>query len=152
MYNPRLMSKFIAMIGALLLLVANALAQAPGAPVSVTSSPPIVGTPGQSELLWQKLDTTAEQVNRELNGTMGIAIMDLTDGRTLLLNPDAVFAQASSIKVAVLAELYRQQQQFEQGASASLVLHLHAYVFTWSPHSDWSIPCTNRSFRCQPQL
>ena len=122
MYNPPLMSKFIAMIGALLLLVANALAQAPGAPVSVTSSPPIVGTPGQSELLWQKLDTTAEQVNRELNGTMGIAIMDLTDGRTLLLNPDAVFAQASSIKVAVLAELYRQQQQFEQGASGTAKL------------------------------
>ncbi len=43
--------------------------------------------------------------------------MDLTDGRTLLLNADAVFAQASSIKVAVLAELYRQQQQSEQGAT-----------------------------------
>jgi beta-lactamase class A len=56
-----------------------------------------------------------QQVNRELNGTMGVAILDLTDGRTLLLNPDAVFAQASCIKVTVLAELYRQDQQAEQG-------------------------------------
>jgi len=46
---------------------------------------------------------------------MGVAIMDLTDGRTFLLNPDAVFAQASCIKVAVLAELYRQQQESDEG-------------------------------------
>ena len=71
----------------------------------------IVGTPAQSELLWQKLDAIVQQVNHDLNGTMGVAIMDLTDGRTLLLNPDAVFAQASCIKVTVLAELYRQEQQ-----------------------------------------
>jgi beta-lactamase class A len=51
-----------------------------------------------------------------------IAILDLTDGRTLLLNPDAVFAQASSIKVAVLAELFRQQQESELGASGKAKL------------------------------
>lgn len=54
---------------------------------------------------------------------MGVAILDLTDGRTLLLNPDAVFAQASSIKVAVLAQLYLQQQQSDQGASAKAKLN-----------------------------
>ena len=77
----------------------------------------MVGTPSQSELLWQKLDATIQQVNRDLNGTMGVAIMDLIDGRKLLLNPDAVFAQASCIKVTVLAELYRQEQQARQGAT-----------------------------------
>ena len=77
----------------------------------------IAGTPAQSELLWQKLDATVQQVNRELNGTMGVAILDLTDSRTLLLNPDTVFAQASCIKVTVLAELYRQDQQAGQGAT-----------------------------------
>lgn len=75
----------------------------------------IVGTPAQSDLLWQKLDATVQQVNRDLNGTMGVAILDLTDGRTLLLNPDAVFVQASCIKVTVLAELYLQDQQSAAG-------------------------------------
>jgi beta-lactamase class A len=53
---------------------------------------------------------------------MGVAIMDLTDGRTFLLNPDHVFAQASSIKIAALAELYHQQQQSEQGISGKAKL------------------------------
>jgi beta-lactamase class A len=71
--------------------------------------------PTQSPLLWQKLENSIQQVNGELDGTMGVALMDLTDGRTFLLNPDHVFAQASSIKIAVLAEIYQQQQQSEQG-------------------------------------
>src|SRR5262249_28892227 len=91
-------------------------------PLASATAPRIVGTPAQSELLWQKLDATIQQANRDLNGTMGVAIMDLTDGRTLLLNPDAVFTQASSIKVAVLAELYRQQQQTDQGATGKAKL------------------------------
>ena len=57
----------------------------------------------QSELLWQKLEATVQQINRELDGTMGVAIMDLTDGRTFQQNQNHVFAQASSIKVAILA-------------------------------------------------
>lgn len=69
----------------------------------------------QSEILWQKLENTIQQTNRELDGTMGLAIMDLTDGRFFLLNANQVFAQASSIKVAILAELYHQEQQSEQG-------------------------------------
>jgi len=102
--------KIIAVAGVVLLSLVATQAQAPAPPLTR-----IAGTPGQSELLWQKLDATVQQVNRELNGTMGVAILDLTDGRTLLLNPDAVFAQASCIKVTVLAELYRQDQQAEQG-------------------------------------
>jgi beta-lactamase class A len=76
----------------------------------------------QSDLLWQKLEVTVQQVNRELDGTMGVAIMDLTDGRVFQQNPDHVFAQASSIKVAVLAELYRQQQESESGATGKVKL------------------------------
>jgi beta-lactamase class A len=71
----------------------------------------------QSELLWQKLKGSVQQINHELDGTMGLAIMDLTDGRAFLLNENQVFAQASSIKVAILAELYRQEQQSGQGIS-----------------------------------
>jgi beta-lactamase class A len=73
--------------------------------------------PAQNQVLWNKLQSTIQQVNSDLDGTMGIAVMDLTDGRTFLLNSEHVFATASSIKVAVLAELYRQQQQSESGAA-----------------------------------
>jgi beta-lactamase class A len=41
---------------------------------------------------------------------MGVAIVDLTDGHKYLLHADGVFPQASSIKICVLAELYRQAQ------------------------------------------
>src|SRR5256714_14363960 len=42
---------------------------------------------------------------------MGVAILDLTGGQKFLLHADDVFPQASSIKIAVLAELYHQAQQ-----------------------------------------
>jgi beta-lactamase class A len=70
----------------------------------------------QSELLWEKLESEIKQVDQGLDGTMGLGILDLTDGRMFLQNADHVFAQASSIKVAILAELYRQEQQSAQGA------------------------------------
>lgn len=118
MYNPRLMLRFLLSLGFLLGGFVSACGQA--SPSPGTSPPPqiIGGTPAQNELLWAKLEASVRATNRDLDGTMGVAITDLTDGRTFLLNPDAVFAQASSIKVAVLAELYRQQQQSEEGVSA----------------------------------
>lgn len=94
--------------------------QVKGGP-SVTGGDP-AGKEAQSDLLWQKLDTTIQKENRELDGTLGVAILDLTDGRVLELNSSHVFATASSIKVAILAELYRQQQQSEQGMSGKAKL------------------------------
>src|SRR5271169_5627275 len=122
MYNPPLMARLIALLVSLLMWCVFAHAQAPTDSAGSPSPARIVGVPAQSELLWQKLEATVQQVNRDLDGTMGVAIMDLSDGRSLLLNPDAVFTQASSIKVAVLAELYRQQQQSDQGATGNAKL------------------------------
>ncbi|HEX8893616.1 MAG TPA: serine hydrolase, partial [Terriglobales bacterium] len=119
MYNPRFMRT--AILVCVLWLSLFAVSQTPAASANA-GAPHIVGRPAQSELLWEKLDSTVQQVNRDLNGTMGVALMDLTDGHTLLLNPDAIFTQASSIKVAVLAELYRQQQEFEQGGAGKAKL------------------------------
>ena len=42
---------------------------------------------------------------------MGVAIEDLTSGDHFFLHEDEVFAQASSIKITVLANLYLQAQQ-----------------------------------------
>ena len=109
------MAKSIGVAVVAILYAVISQAQAPAAQLANAAPLPIAGTPIQSELLWRKLEATVRQVNNELNGTMGVAILDLADGRTLLLNPDAVFAQASCIKVTVLAELYRQEQQRDAG-------------------------------------
>src|SRR6266853_1667520 len=63
------------------------------------------------EVLWMKLEQTVLDVDRWLDGVMGLAIVDLTDGRKYLLHENDVYPQASSIKICVLAELYRQAQQ-----------------------------------------
>jgi len=67
--------------------------------------------PEKQQALWQKLESTIGAVDRDLDGAMGVAILDLTSGQKSLLHADDVFAQASSIKIAVLLELYRQAQQ-----------------------------------------
>jgi beta-lactamase class A len=64
-----------------------------------------------SDLLWKKLETRVEEIANRLDGVMGVAILDLTDGRILLRNADRVFPTASSIKIAILLELYRQDQE-----------------------------------------
>jgi beta-lactamase class A len=67
--------------------------------------------PQKELLLWQKLDASIQAESRNLDGVLGVAILDLTTQHTLLLNADEVFPTASTIKIAILAELYRQAQQ-----------------------------------------
>jgi beta-lactamase class A len=61
--------------------------------------------------LHAKLETQLANVAEHLNGVMGYAIKDLSNGETFLHLPDTVFPQASSIKLAVLLELMRQAQE-----------------------------------------
>lgn len=65
----------------------------------------------KQQVLWQKLENSIANVDRGLDGAMGVAILDLTDGHKFLLHGNDVFPQASSIKICLLAELYRQAQQ-----------------------------------------
>ena len=76
-----------------------------------------------NDLLWKKLETRVEQISARLDGVMGIAILDLTDGRILLRNADRVFPTASSIKIAILLELYRQDQQAREGEQGKAKLN-----------------------------
>jgi beta-lactamase class A len=61
-------------------------------------------------VLWEKLESSIGEVDHNLDGVLGVAILDLSSGRKFLLHRDEVFPQASSIKIAVLAELYQQAQ------------------------------------------
>jgi beta-lactamase class A len=62
-------------------------------------------------LLWQKLQEELAAVDKGLDGVMGLAVKDLTSGETFFIHGDEIMPQASSIKIAVLADLYLQAQQ-----------------------------------------
>jgi beta-lactamase class A len=64
----------------------------------------------KQEVLWGKLGSTVSEVDKTLDGVLGVAILDVKSGQKLLLHEDEVFPQASSIKIALLAELYHQVQ------------------------------------------
>ncbi len=64
-------------------------------------------------LLESKLMEKLRQIDQKFDGVMGVAVIDLTSGRTLTLNGDLVTAQASLIKVPVLAAAF---QKIESGA------------------------------------
>jgi len=51
-----------------------------------------------------------------------VAIVDLTDGRMISRNADRVFPTASSIKIAILLELYHQDQEAHAGTQAKAKL------------------------------
>jgi len=78
--------------------------------------PEVVPRDTGSDLLWKKLESRVEEIATRLDGVMGVAVLDLTDGRILLRNADRVFPAASSIKIAILLELYRQDQEARAGA------------------------------------
>lgn len=65
----------------------------------------------KQKVLWQKLESQIQEIDQHLDGVMGLAIEDLTTGDHFFLHEDEVFAQASSIKITVLANLYLQAQQ-----------------------------------------
>jgi beta-lactamase class A len=87
-------------------------------------------TPGDtgSDLLWKRLETRVRDIADKFEGVIGVAILDLTDGRILLLNGDRVFPTASSIKIAILLELYRQDQETHSGANGKARLN-DTYTF-----------------------
>jgi len=74
--------------------------------------------PAKQRLLLAKLEAQIHDVDARLDGVLGVAIEDLKTGETILLHPDEIFPQASSIKIAVLAELYHQNEQANAGARA----------------------------------
>ncbi len=67
--------------------------------------------PQKQQLLWQRLEQQIKDADRELDGVLAVAVTDLTSGQKLDHHADEVMPTASTIKIAVLAELYRQSQQ-----------------------------------------
>jgi beta-lactamase class A len=78
---------------------------------SPSNSPVAPHASEKEKVLWQKLESAIRDVDQHLDGVMSVAIEDLKTGDQFVLHENEVFAQASSIKITVLANLYLQAQQ-----------------------------------------
>ena len=104
--------KIIALLLALLAPAAFAATDDAKAPADTTES-----VRAKQDLLWGRMEESIGTIVRETDAVVGVAILDLTDQRAFYLNADAIYPTASTIKIAVLAELYRQH---ERGSGAKL--------------------------------
>jgi beta-lactamase class A len=89
-----------AMTSGALVLALSATATA--APVPLTS---------KEEVLWASLKSRLEGIAGRLDGVMGFSVKDLKTGALLELRAQETFPTASSIKLAVLYELYAQAEE-----------------------------------------
>jgi beta-lactamase class A len=103
-------------IGATIVAIAAALV---GNVFAEQKSSPATGT---DDLFWKKLTARVDEIAERFDGVVGVAIVDLTDERSILKNADHVFPTASSIKIAILLELYRQEQQAHGGTAGKAKL------------------------------
>jgi beta-lactamase class A len=104
-------------ISSLLLLIALLARVAFGAPDDAKRSDTEESTRAKQDVLWGHMEGAIRGIVHETDAVVGVAIVDLTDQRSFYLNADAVYPTASTIKIAVLAELYRQN---ERGSGAKL--------------------------------
>jgi beta-lactamase class A len=65
----------------------------------------------KEDVLWSHLRARVQDVEKRLDGVLGLSVKDLKTGTTFEVRPDERFPQASSIKLAVLYELYRQSEE-----------------------------------------
>ena len=83
-----------------------------GAFAQTADTPPAKASSADGQkVLWEKLKANIQEIDAQLDGVMGIAIEDLNTGKQFFSHENEVFAQASSIKIAVLADLYLRVQQ-----------------------------------------
>ncbi|MDZ4799500.1 MAG: serine hydrolase [Bryobacteraceae bacterium] len=78
--------------------------------------------PSVEELLEARLLQRVAAVDAELKGVMGVHAIDLETGRTISYHADTVFPQASSIKIPILIELFRQVGEGKQNLKAQVTL------------------------------
>jgi beta-lactamase class A len=62
-------------------------------------------------LLEARFQAAVRDIEASLDGILGIALKDIKTGKTFLLNEREVFPQASSIKIAILFEIFKQAEE-----------------------------------------
>ena len=89
------------------------------APAFVSAQDSAESVRGKQDLLWARMEDSIRHVVQQTDAVVGIAILDLTDQRSFYLNADTVYPTASTIKIAVLAELYRQHERAAAGGAGA---------------------------------
>ncbi|MDI6844857.1 MAG: class A beta-lactamase-related serine hydrolase [Candidatus Saccharicenans sp.] len=69
------------------------------------------GVDSKINQLENQLMTRISSLKDSFDGLLGLAVKDLTTGRTFFLNENEVFPQASSIKIAILLEVLKQAEE-----------------------------------------
>jgi len=62
----------------------------------------------QSDRLKEKLTAKIKQIVEQADAVVGVAIKDLRSGEQILFNEEEIFPQASTIKIHILSEVYKQ--------------------------------------------
>jgi len=88
-------------------LLAAILLAAPG--IGSAQDTP-ASTRAKQDALWSRMEDSVRHIVQEADAVVGVAILDLTDQRSFFLHADEIYPTASTIKIAVLAELYRQHE------------------------------------------
>ena len=65
----------------------------------------------KKQVLDEKLMDRVRAIEAGLDGVLGLAVKDLQTGKTYLINENEVFPQASSIKIALLFEVFKQAEE-----------------------------------------
>jgi beta-lactamase class A len=75
----------------------------------LASSP--AGAGEKEDVLWSHLRARVQDVEKRLDGVLGLSVKDVKAGTMFEIRPDEPFPLASSIKLAVLYELFRQADE-----------------------------------------
>ncbi|MGB9905971.1 MAG: serine hydrolase [Candidatus Saccharicenans sp.] len=70
-----------------------------------------LGADNKVNLLETRLSGQLASIKDSLDGILGLAIKDLVTGKTIFINENEVFPQASSIKIAILMEVLKQAEE-----------------------------------------
>jgi beta-lactamase class A len=62
-------------------------------------------------ILDKKFQAEIKNIEAKLDGVLGVAIKELKTGKMFLLNEKEIFPQASSIKIALLLEIFKQVEE-----------------------------------------
>jgi beta-lactamase class A len=73
----------------------------------------------KQDVLWTRMEDSVRHIAQESDAVVGVAILDLTDQRSFAVHGDEMFATASTIKIAILAELYRQNEKATGGGAGA---------------------------------
>ncbi|MFN8581347.1 MAG: serine hydrolase [Gemmatimonadaceae bacterium] len=95
------------------------------APPALAAQDTPESTRSKQDVLWARMEDSVRHIVQSTDAVIGVAILDLTDDRSFLLHADDLFPTASTIKIAVLAELYRQHERAAGGGAGARLTDLY---------------------------